>query len=259
MAVWVEIETEKLNIDPSWRAHVSEEKTEGGAAFIVPHSDDAEFIGWGIIQEMVKADIPVTVILLTMGEKGKPPDSIKTEEQVIEERKSEAESSANALGMHVIYVNSPAPDGDVEGYEEDLKHQVMDITRLKKFDVIFSWDEYDRTRGLNHPDHNASGRIAKSISFAARTRGSKYDTPGIEPLSYRPRLFAWTSDRTAAPEPIYIFQFNETAMAAREDHFDKYYPTQMPKSKIETEYRPLFQRANKGIASQYEQKYVELR
>ncbi len=130
------------------------------------HPDDVELFCGGTIALLVEQGYRVGIVDLTRGE-------LSTRGNV-QLRKSEAETAANILGVH-IRENAEIPDGNIELTAQNRKKM---ITFIRKFQpkLIIAPFEQDR-----HPDHEHASRLIREASFYAGLDKIKNEYPAHQP------------------------------------------------------------------------------
>jgi bacillithiol biosynthesis deacetylase BshB1 len=144
------------------------------------HPDDAEISCGGTILRCTDAGLKVVLVDMTRGEKG----TLGTPAI----RLQEAETSMRLLGA-MARVNLELPDTELKPTIEARNRVVAALRRFRPR-VLLSHFERDA-----HPDHEATGILAKEACFHA---GLRNVAPGSAP--HRPRIFArFLSHQTFEP------------------------------------------------------------
>jgi bacillithiol biosynthesis deacetylase BshB1 len=134
------------------------------------HPDDAEISCGGTILKCTRAGLKVVLVDMTRGEKGTKGTAAI--------RLAEAEAAMRELGA-IERVNLELPDTELRPTVEARNRVVSAIRRFRPR-ILLSHHERDA-----HPDHEATGLLAKEACFHA---GLKNVLPGTAP--HRPRVFA---------------------------------------------------------------------
>lgn len=115
-----------------------------------PHPDDEAIGCGGVIYQHYLAGEEVTVVFLTNGSQGRTRGV--SEEEIIRQRKKEAEKAAKVLGIHnIIFWNYK--DGDLCLSKESIERMRTLINTITP-DVVYLPCFIDE-----HPDHRATNRI----------------------------------------------------------------------------------------------------
>ncbi len=170
----------------------------------------------------VDAGIPVTVILLTLGELGIPKDERGITPQTMRDvRFGEFDRATNALGVS----REIMPFADLymsEGAIGPLIPPVLSVVREKKFGVIFSFHPQEITPEFDHPDHQTAGMIARTVGAASDVL---HYHPECGEMEHRPSLYLWTTDGTKATHSITL---SDETRRNRNTYLSGYYPSQFP-------------------------------
>lgn len=128
---------------------------------LTAHPDDEAFLAAGIIYKNKEALGTTHLYSATVGEKGSAYVPIETTEDELKIiRKSELEDAGKYLGIQKIILDN-FPDRDLEHYENDLRHRIIEIIQDEKPDFVLGFDKNGYT---GHKDHIVIGIIAKEIS-----------------------------------------------------------------------------------------------
>lgn len=212
---------EQFRAKKAWREH--------GAVLLIAHPDD-EALFWGTLHVLLKEKIPVTVMLMTLGEQGSIHGMAKhetTAEKVKEIRQKEFTEAIASLGVQLQILSHPdfrlafVPT-------EQLFLSVLHAVRAANPDVIFSFWEKEFTKHFNHVDHNLTGKIAEMVGEA--TDLPRYPDQNEYPnfanaMEHRPEYFAWTTDRRSASHKV---KLTKKTRAERNAYLHTYYPSQFP-------------------------------
>jgi LmbE family N-acetylglucosaminyl deacetylase len=159
--------------------------------FIGAHPDDVEFgCGGIVIKEVAKGNV-VKIIVLSKGEAGTHGTG--------EIREQEARDAAKLVGAEIDFLDF--------GGDSHLQHspaysiQLAKEFRIFKPNIVIAIDPYEN----QHPDHSASGKLARDASRLARYKGvpelAEYPINAIEALYF----YRVTID----PEPDIIIDITE--------------------------------------------------
>lgn len=131
------------------------------------HVGDMELTAGGVLAKYAVLGDKVTLLHLTAGEKGNPPD--KTVEEYRMQKISEAKKFAETIGGEAIvldYKDGELPDND------EVKFKVCDIIREYKPDILIThW------KNSMHKDHAATYRIVTDAQFYAGIAGFEREYP----------------------------------------------------------------------------------
>jgi len=127
---------------------------------LAPHPDDAEICCGGLILQLTSSGRRVVVADLTRGEKG----SFGTPQQ----RLAECEAATAVLELH-RRVNLELPDTGLRD-DDDAVRAVIEVLRAERPRVLAAPLEHDA-----HPDHAATGRIARRAWFLAGLKNAFAD------------------------------------------------------------------------------------
>jgi LmbE family N-acetylglucosaminyl deacetylase len=223
--------------DQKWREH-------SGALFVVAHPDDEILIGWGVMQMLVEAGIPVTVLLATLGEKGKNDGQQLPPKEMAALREREFTAAMEALGVDGVVLDPAMPDGEITSRQDELNRAVTKFVRDGEYDVIFSFAPGERTFMFDHDDHHA-------VSAASVIASEKADVPGLfiessTPLGFRPSLLGWTTNPAmGARHQLFEVSLSDDSIAERNSFLAEYYPSQFPDNKRRS-WEPVFDRISRG-------------
>lgn len=244
-------EIKKFVPDERWKEH-------GGALIVVPHPDDEVLIGWELIQNLADANIPVTVLLLSLGEKGKVYGNETPEKEIKAIRREEFYNAAEALGVRGVIYEPTFPDSELSRHQEELNVALTRYVREQRFDVLVSFAPNERTFAFDHSDHHASAE-------ATITASEKADIPSMYPdagkaLSYRPSLLGWTTNpNIGSPKQLSELPISEQSRQERNDFLAKYYPSQFSQETKRT-WGPIFDHITQSAdSSVHRQLYFQIR
>jgi LmbE family N-acetylglucosaminyl deacetylase len=141
---------------------------------IFAHPDDAETMAGGTLLKWAKEGHPITMCLITDGDKGTA-DPADTSEAVIARRRAEQERAAARLGATVVTL----------GYEDGtlqptlaLRRDLVRVMRRIRPDIVVANDPtvwFRHGQYINHPDHRAAGQAVVEALYPAVKK------PGIFP------------------------------------------------------------------------------
>ena len=153
------------------------------------HPDDAALFAGGTIALLTSEGHRLINVCSTYGEKGTL-DSSKTQDEMIETEKREAQQAADILGIEeLIFLG--VPDGELTAGLE-LHQSYTEIIRWVQPDIVMSFDThipYDP-----HPDHQAAGRTLYEACFTSHFP-LYYPTHRVRGLKahYVNWFYGWTS------------------------------------------------------------------
>ena len=244
-------EVQKFVPDPRWKEH-------NGALLVVPHADDEVLIGWGLIQTLVDSGIPVTVLLLSLGEKGKVYGNETPEKEIKAIRREEFYNATDALGVRGVIYEPTFPDSELSEHQAELNEALTRYVREQRFDVLVSFAPNERTFGFDHTDHHAVA-AASVIASEKADMPSMYPDSGIA-LTYRPSLLGWTTNPNIGAE----HQMSEVALSAESkarmgEFLSQYYPSQFSRES-KSSWGSIFDRITQsGGGSGHRQLYFQIR
>ncbi len=237
--ILIHMNTEKFQRftpDPKWREH-------NGALFVVAHPDDEVLIGWQVMQTLVSAGIPVTVLLLTLGEHGKFDGQTVTPGALKETRRAEFMDAAVNLGVRGVVYEPLFPDGGLADTQHDVDEAVTRFVRAGQYDVLFSFAPGERTYAFDHRDHHA---VAAATVKASETADMPTVYPDAPPLSYRPGLMGWTTNpHIGARHQLFEIPLSDKDMKKRGDFLREHYPSQFSQ-RSRGFWEPIFERVSRG-------------
>jgi bacillithiol biosynthesis deacetylase BshB1 len=141
----------------------------GGILFLSPHPDDVEIFCGGTVARCAREGRAVHVVDLTAGEMATNGDVVV--------RRRESVKSLEALGVTTERGVLGLPDGGLDANDPlQLRELVGCVRQLRPEVLVAPWVQ-DR-----HPDHVATGELARRAMFFAGVR--RYDAPGE---AWRPR------------------------------------------------------------------------
>lgn len=172
---------------------------------LAAHPDDAEIGCGGTILDIVARGRRVVIVDMSRGEKGTLGDE--------RTRAAEADAAAEMLGVHAR-INLGLPDAELRDDDAALRAIVAELRRWKPT-VLLAHAEQDV-----HPDHRATGAVAKRAFFHA---GLKNSMPDLGDPS-RPRLLAhFAGNDLVAP----TFCIDITAHVERKQEVVRCYASQV--------------------------------
>lgn len=178
----------------------------------------------GFLIVFVRSQINPLLIFLTVGELGIASDSVILPSEMAEIRQIEAKNAADSLHASLVILSFPDLHLPFVPLEK-LIASVLPIIRDNEIDALFSFDPYENTRSIDHPDHNVAGLVAKHVGAASDV---KHFMPESKSMKNRPELYLWTSDLNEAD---YIFPASETVNSKRKKYMSKYYKSQFKPEK----------------------------
>lgn len=245
------LEVQSLRVDPHWKDH-------GGAIFVIAHPDDEILIGWGLIQVFVDAGIPVSVLALSLGEKGKVDGNALPSQEVRAIRHKEFMCATEALGVKGIVAEPEFPDSEFGMHRSEIDELVTQYVRDGAYDVIVSFAPSEHTYRFDHEDHHV-------VSHAACLASEKADMPSVYPdygkaLTFRPSLLGWTTNPSIGAHPqLYQLPLSDSAIAQRSDILSTHYASQFPKRSKDM-WEPVFAQISRGDSdASCRQMYFQIR
>lgn len=224
--------------DLSWKEH-------HGALFVVAHPDDEVLIGWGVIQAFVEAGIPVTVLLMTLGEGGTIAGTPLPPGETATIRRQEFESATHELGVRGIISDPLFPDSDLRSHQESLNKVITQTVRQGEYDVIVSFTPGEYTYRFDHRDHHAVSQAALAASETA-DMPTVYPSSTTPPLSYRPAFLGWTTNPDiGAAHQIRQVPLAEASRSQRTEFLARHYASQFPE-RSRKYWEPIFDRITQG-------------
>jgi len=133
---------------------------------IFAHPDDAECVAGGALLKWTAAGDPVTICVVTDGDKGSD-DPAMLPADVVAVRRREQQAAAARLGAEVIYL------GWEDGYLQpslDLRRDLVRVIRRVRPDRVLCNDPtvwFRRDLYVNHPDHRAAGQAVLEALYPA--------------------------------------------------------------------------------------------
>ncbi len=200
---------------------------EKGVVIVTAHPDD-EALFFGTILQLKKAGVPITVIVMTLGELGSlhgVPESELTNERVKEVRRKELENGMKAIGAS--YEILPFADFALR-YEapEKLEVALLDVVRRIQPAAIFSFLDQEVTFQFDHPDHNTTGHLARVVGAGSDMQRypNKENFPNAVPaMDRRPELYLWTTDKGVATHTV---KLTKPERRTRNEYLKTHYPSQ---------------------------------
>ncbi len=150
---------------------------------VLAHPDDAETMAGGTLLKWRAEGHPITLCLLTDGDKGTD-DPSDTPAAVVERRRIEQDRAATRLGAEVIRLGYP--DGALQP-TLDLRREIVRVIRRVRPHVVVSCDPTTWFRHglyINHPDHRAAGHACVEALYPAVKKPSIFPElllEGLEP------------------------------------------------------------------------------
>lgn len=142
---------------PRWRPDIRK------AIVVSPHPDDEVLGAGGIIADLRRKNLPVTVIAITDGEAAYPGTS-----GLGPIRRAEQQNALGKIGVSNADIKRLGmPDGDVALHEEQLVGQLQEMLTPGTL-LVAPW-EFDP-----HPDHEACGRAAARATQRCGNRLASY-------------------------------------------------------------------------------------
>ena len=237
--------------NPRWKEH-------SGALVVVPHPDDEVLIGWELIQKFAEEGIPVTVLLLSLGEKGKVYGNETPEKEIKALRRDEFYNATEALGVRGVIYEPTFPDSELSKHQLELDQALTRYVREQRFDVLVSFAPNERTFGFDHTDHHATAQ-------AVVTASEKADIPAMFPesgkaLSYRPSLLGWTTNpNIGASHQMSEISLSAESMTNMREFLSQHYPSQFSRETKDS-WGPIFDRImQKDNTSAHRQLYFQIR
>ncbi len=140
------------------------------------HPDDLETLAAGALALLAKDGAQITMATLTAGECGA---ISKDRERTAATRRAEAQEAAALIGARYICLGEP----DLGVFSDDrTRRRVVDLIREVRPDIVMASPPQDY-----HPDHEATGVLARDACFAASVPG--YDAGEHVPLTTIPHLY----------------------------------------------------------------------
>jgi len=179
--------------------------------FLHAHPDDEASQTSGSMARAVDEGHRVVVVFATRGDHGEAPDDLAPGETVVQRRRTEAEASAAAIGLHRVawlgYVDSGMTGWDQNSHEGAFTAAPLDEAAARFAALLDEEDAeiavgYDWHGGYGHPDHVQVHRVLhRGADLAAR----------------RPRVLESTMNRDAMRR---FADAARAAGAAEEEAFD---------------------------------------
>ncbi len=200
----------------------------------------------------VKAGVSPHIIFLTVGELGIPQRSSLTPPEMAQVRAEEAKRAMESLTASLTILSFP--DLGLPSIPlKDLVGAVMPIVSKSDTDAIFSFDPYENTPFIDHPDHNVAGQVAKYVGAAADVR---YFLPHRKPLQKRPELYLWTSKRTS--EVTHRVELSPVDRARRNQYLVDHYPSQFAAAD-RPQWQVIFDSITHEKSGKHSERYIKLR
>lgn len=244
-------EIQKFVPDPRWKEH-------NGALLVVPHPDDEVLIGWGLIQTLVDNGIPVTVLLLSLGEKGKVYGNETPEKEIKSIRREEFYNATEALGVRGVIYEPTFPDSELSEHQTELNEALTRYVREQRFDVLVSFAPNERTFGFDHTDHHATS-AATVIASEKADIPLMYEQSG-KALTYRPSLLGWTTNpHVGAAHQLAEIPLTAESKVQMAEFLSQHYPSQFSRE-TKNVWEPIFDRITQtGSQSGHRQLYFQIR
>lgn len=153
------------------------------------HPDDVELACAGTLMIEIANGKKVGIIDLTRGELGT--------RGTAETRKTEAETAAKIIGVHVRE-NLGMRDGF---FRNDEEHQLQVIQKIRQYqpEIVICNAVEDR-----HPDHGRSSKLVSDACFYSGLRKIETSFDGTEQTAWRPKyVFHYIQDRYLEPDFIF--------------------------------------------------------
>lgn len=188
----------------------------------------------------VDAEIPITVILLTLGELGTvasssgssygaPASETLTPSAVAQIRQVEFERAMVELGA----------DYQILGFGDfalstmpfrNLALPLLNVLRSQDLAAVFSFHPFEITPGFDHPDHNLAGEATRFAASGQDITNLKVGPlpdgqPAAPVTTTRPELYFWTTDENKATHRL---KLGQKSARRRRDYLSKNYPSQFP-------------------------------
>lgn len=140
---------------------------EGKSIMVVgAHAGDAELMAGGVAAKYASKGHQVTLVHMTLGEKGHA--KISPDEYACQ-KEHEAKDAARALGAKVLFM--PYKDGELAA-DDMVKYALCDVIRSVKPNLIIThW------KGSIHKDHTATYDIVQDAVFYAALPAIKRELP----------------------------------------------------------------------------------
>ncbi len=171
--------------------------------FLHAHPDDEASQTSGAMARAVDEGSRVVVVFATDGDHGEAPDDLAEGETVVDRRRTEAEASAAAIGLHRVVWLGYADSG-MSGWDQNSHEGAFTAAPLDEEDADIAVG-YDWHGGYGHPDHVQVHRVLHR---------------GAELAARRPRLLESTMNRDA------MRRFGEAAKAAGVEGTEEWDPDQ---------------------------------
>lgn len=224
--------------DQSWKEH-------NGALLVIAHPDDEIMMGWGVIQTFIDAGIPVTVLLMTLGENGKINGATLSSEETARIRRQEFESAAHALGVSTIISDPLFADSNMKTRQSELNQAVVQTVRDGSYDVIVSFAPGEHTYQFDHQDHHAVSEAARMASETADMTWV-FPSASVKPLPYRPAFLGWTTNPDiGASHQMSQIPLSEESRMKRTEFLSKHYASQFSEAS-KSGWEPIFDRLTRG-------------
>jgi LmbE family N-acetylglucosaminyl deacetylase len=223
------------------------------ALVIVAHPDDGEFLAGGAIALWARDGAPVTLAVITNGDKGTEDPNV-TSEELAETRRREQERAAKVLGLEeVIFL----------GYEDGVLEPTIglrrDLTRLIRRvrpHTVVTFDPTVRFLGENypnHPDHRAAGDATVDAVFPSARDRLTFPELMDEGLTPHKARELWLGGTDRPNHRIDIEPVFETKIAALREH-----ASQLADFDIEKELRRMAAQAAEGTSFRLAEAYRRL-
>lgn len=176
----------------AWTAHAATEPCHRlnfaditRIVIVCAHPDDESLGAGGLISAAVRAGLPVSVVIATVGNASHPASPTHSPEQIAQLRAAEALAASDNLGLSAGDVTILGlPDGHVAEHTEELL--VSLVRQLGSAAGTLLAACYS---GDGHPDHEAVGRVARTA--AGRCDAQLVEFPIWFYPSHEPAALPW--------------------------------------------------------------------
>jgi len=175
------------------------------------HPDDPEFFCAGTIARWTQAGVVVRFVVVTSGDKGRPPDWSSAEE-FARVREAEQQASARILGVEGITFLR-FTDGEVFDTLELRERLTAEIRRFRP-DLLVTHDPLTRLY-RQHPDHRAVGAAALAAAFPLCRLSTFFPwqlQEGLRPHAVRRALLFGTDQPDTAVDISTVFEHKLAAL-----------------------------------------------
>jgi LmbE family N-acetylglucosaminyl deacetylase len=181
--------------------------------FLHAHPDDEASQTSGSMARAVDEGHRVVVVFATHGDHGEAPDDLAAGETVVDRRRSEAEASAAAIGLHRVvwlgYADSGMTGWDQNSHEGAFTAAPVDEAGERFAAVLDEEDAdvavgYDWHGGYGHPDHVQVHRVLHRGADLARRRPrvleSTFNRDAMRRFSEQARAAGASDDEAFDPD-----------------------------------------------------------